>query len=40
MQVVTKIDEGICRARQSGIKMRCLTHHYENYWKNILKDCI
>ncbi|KAM2566229.1 hypothetical protein TB1_008765 [Malus domestica] len=39
-QVITEVHEGICRAHQSGRKMRWLLRRHGYFWPSILKDCI
>lgn len=40
MRVMGEVHEGVCRAHQSGIKMRWLIRRYGYYWPRILEDCI
>ncbi|KAM2239370.1 hypothetical protein ACFXTI_008928 [Malus domestica] len=39
-QAITEVHEGICRAYQSGRKMRWLLRRHGYFWPSILKDCI
>ncbi|GKV50531.1 hypothetical protein SLEP1_g57234 [Rubroshorea leprosula] len=39
-QIMSDVHNGICGARQAGIKMRWLIRRHGFFWPSILKDCI
>ena len=40
LEAIAQVRKVLCRAHQSGIKMKWLLRRHEVYWLTILKDCI